>query len=51
MPTLGWGHYANFVSQVEFGMFMVAWGLIALNAQQELRKYNRKRKEREEWRG
>jgi hypothetical protein len=45
-----WGAYGQFVDNAEFFMFMVAWCLLALDAVQQIRRAERKRKERAQWR-
>jgi len=44
-----WGHYAEFVQQANFALFMAAWCLLALDAWQQARRAERRRKEAAQW--
>ena len=47
----GWGHYNEVVNAAEFAMFMLAWGLLALDAGQQVRRLRKRQRREGEWRG
>lgn len=47
--TPGANHYANVVNNAIFGLFMLAWSLLALDTVQQVRRLRKKQKEKKEW--
>ena len=46
---MGWSHYDAVVENIVFAHFMLAWCLIALDLFQNLKRYERNKKAREQW--
>lgn len=46
----GWGKYGDFVLEADFLLCMIAWNLLCWDLVLQIKKWNRKRKEREQWR-
>lgn len=45
----GWGHYGDFTLEATFLLCMAAWNLLWLDLVQQLKRYNKRKKAREEW--
>jgi len=46
---MNWSHYDAVAENIVFAHFMLAWCLIALDLFQNLKRYERNRKGRAEW--
>jgi len=47
---MSWGHYDTIANDAVFLLLQVVWNLLALDLWQQLGRYKRRKKEREQWR-
>jgi hypothetical protein len=45
----GWGDYGVMADRIVFVLCMVAWNLLMLDLVQGIKRYNRRKKRRAEW--